>query len=225
MTRALLPPVWRAMPRRALAAGAAAGLLLAGVPRMQPGTPDPQLGLFALRAAALAFALGLAFLLDDPARHITSAVPVRRPLRVGLRVALAAPWAALCWTAALLLVPEEIRPPVGDLTLEAAATAVLTLTAAALLARRRQTTEPGVVVATWLLTTAAAAYLLLPDNWTLLVAPGDPHWNSAHDRWAVLLVVATAIGIRACTEPLRALRPSAVTGFRTPSGTSDPSHG
>lgn len=202
-TRALLTPVLRTLPWRALAAGGAAGLLLAGIPRLLSGAPDPWLGLLALRGAALAFALGLAFLLDDPARHITSAVPVRRPLRVGLRVALAAPWAALCWTAALFLVPEEVRPPVGALTLEAVATAVFALSAAALVIRRSTVTEPGVAVSAWLLSTAAAAFLLLPDGWALLVTPDDPRWTDTHERWAMLLTVALVVGSRACVEPLR----------------------
>ncbi|MDQ1037180.1 fluoroquinolone transport system permease protein [Streptomyces sp. V3I8] len=204
MTRALLPAVWRTLPRRALMAAAAAGLLLACAPRMRSGPPAPWLGLFALRAAALAFALGLAFLLDDPARHLTAAVPVRRPVRIGLRVALVAPWAVLCWTAALLLVPARARPPVGALTLEAAATAVLALTAAALATRRRLTTEPGATISTWLLCTAAAAQLLLPHDWTLLVTPDDPRWSSTHTHWALLLAAVTAVGARACTEPIRA---------------------
>ena len=206
MTRALLTPVLRTLPWRALAAGAAAGLLLAGIPRMLSGAPDPWLGLLALRGAALALALGLAFLLDDPARHITSAVPVRRPLRVGLRVALAVPGAALCWTAAVFLVPEEARPPVGALTLEAIATAVFALAAAALIIQRSTVTEPGVAVSTSLLSTAAAAFLLLPDGWALLVPPDDPRWTDTHERWAMLLVVALVVGARGCVEPLRAGR-------------------
>ncbi|GHA24163.1 hypothetical protein GCM10010372_25110 [Streptomyces tauricus] len=201
MTRALVPPVWRALPRRALAAAAAVGLLLAGIPRMQSGPPDPLVGLYALRAAALVFALGLAFLLDDPARHITAAVPARRPVRVALRVALVAPWAALCWTAALLLVPEEARPPVGALTLEAAATAVLALAAAALVVRRTQATEPGAAISTWLLATGATAFLLLPPHWTLFVTPTDPRWQSTHTHWALLLTAAATTTALATTEP------------------------
>jgi len=211
MTRALLTPVLRTLPWRALAAGGATALLLAGIPRMLSGAPDPWLGLLALRGAALALALGLAFLLDDPARHITSAVPVRRPLRVGLRVALAVPGAALCWTAAVFLVPEEARPPVGALTLEAIATAVFALAAAALIIQRSTVTEPGVAVSTSLLSTAAAAFLLLPDGWALLVTPDDPRWTGTHERWAMLLVVALVVGARGCVEPLRAglrFRPS-----------------
>ncbi|WP_247706152.1 ABC transporter [Streptomyces liliiviolaceus] len=216
MTRALLPPVWRALPRRALMAAAAVGLLLAAVPRMRQGPPDPYLGLYALRAAALVFALGLAFLLDDPARHITSTVPARRPVRVALRVALVAPGAVLCWTTALFLVPQDSRPPAGALTLEAAATAVLALAAATLAIRRTRTTEPGAAISTWLLATGTTAILLLPHDWTLFVTPQDPRWQPTHDHWALLLTVATVVGARACAEPLRAglrLRP-----FRTAPG-------
>ncbi|MGW3940088.1 ABC transporter [Streptomyces phaeochromogenes] len=212
MTRALLTPLLRTLPWRALAAGGATALLLAGIPRMLSGAPDPWLGLISLRGAALALALGLAFLLDDPARHITSAVPVRRPLRVGLRVALAAPWAALCWTAAVFLVPGEARPPVGALTLEAIATAVFALAAAALIIRRSTVTGPGVAVSTWLLCTAAAAFLLLPDSWSLLVTPDDPRWTDTHERWAMLLAVALVVGTRACVEPLRAWRLGSLAG-------------
>ncbi|MFD6286454.1 ABC transporter [Streptomyces sp. NPDC060205] len=213
MTRALLPPVWRTLPRRALAAAAAVGLLLAGIPRLQSGPPDPRVGLYALRAAALVLALGLAFLLDDPARHITSTVPARRPVRVALRVALVAPWAALTWTTALLLVPEESRPPAGALTLEAAATAVVALAAATLSIRHTRTSEPGAAISTWLLVTGVTAALLLPHDWTLFVTPGDPRWQPTHDHWALLLTVAAIVGARACAEPVRAglrLRP-----FRT----------
>ncbi|MFS8199193.1 ABC transporter [Streptomyces sp. CWNU-52B] len=203
MTRALLPPVWRALPRRALVGAAAVGLLLAGIPRMQSGPPDPLLALYSLRAAALVFALGLAFLLDDPARHITSSVPTRRPLRVALRVALVAPGAALCWTAALLLVPSSVRPPAGALTLEAATTAVLALTAAALAIRRVHVTEPGAAISTALLVTTAITFLLLPHDWDLLVTPTDPRWPATHTRWTWLLLAATPLGARACMEPPR----------------------
>ncbi|MFD1273196.1 hypothetical protein ACFQ51_19900 [Streptomyces kaempferi] len=110
MIRALLRPVWRTLPRRALAACGGLGLLLAGIPRLLSGQPDPWLCLNLLRGAALVLGVGLAFLLDDPARHTTAPVPARRPLRSGLRMALVAPAAALWWTVALLLVPGQARP-------------------------------------------------------------------------------------------------------------------
>lgn len=144
VVRALLRPLFRTLPRRTLVAGAVLGLLFTGIPRLFALPIDVWAGLNLLRAAALTFALGLAFLLDDPARHITTAVPTRRPVRVGLRVALVAPSAVLWWTAALFLIPEQARPPMGAMTLEATATAVLALAAAAVMVRFGDRAEPGV---------------------------------------------------------------------------------
>ncbi|MEU9284229.1 ABC transporter [Streptomyces sp. NPDC048275] len=208
--RALPRPVWRTLPRRALAAGAALGLLLTAAPRLSSATPDTGLGLGLLRAAALAFGLGLAFLLDDPARHTTAVVPTRRPVRTGLRVALAVPLAALWWTAALLLVPQEARPPVGAVTLEAAAIAVLALAGAALAVRCTDAAEPGIAVSAGLLGGALAAALLLPDRWALVVPVGDPLWDGAHERWAGILAVAAVAGAAAWAEPVRRIRLTAV---------------
>ncbi|MFD4410290.1 ABC transporter [Streptomyces sp. NPDC058466] len=202
--------MWRSLPRRPLATASALGLLLAGTPRLLSAPPDAWLCLNLLRAAALAFGLGLAFLLDDPARHTTAAVPTRRPVRVGLRVALVAPFAAVWWTAALLLVPEQTRPPVGAVTLEAAAIAVLALAAATVAVRCTDVTEPGAAVTAGLLPVALAAPLLPPERWTLVVAASDPRWDGAHQRWAGLLVVAAVAGVYSVAEPLRRRRATTV---------------
>ncbi|MFJ2392551.1 ABC transporter [Streptomyces sp. NPDC087843] len=208
MIRALVRPVWRTLPRTALAACGGLGLLLAGIPRLLPGQPDPWLCLNLLRGAALVLAVGLAFLLDDPARHTTAAVPARRPLRSGLRMALVAPAAALWWTVALLLVPERTRPPAGALTLEAAAIAATALAAASAAVRFTDRTEPGPAVATGLLVTAMTVpTLLLPERWALVVAVNDPHWDAAHERWAAVLAAAALLCAACCTEPARAWRP------------------
>lgn len=206
VARALLRPLWHTLPRRAPVAGAVLGLLFAGIPRLFSLRPDAWAGLSLLRAAALAFGLGLAFVLDDPARHITAAVPTRRPVRVGLRVALVAPLAVLWWTAALFLIPGQARPPVGAVTLEAAATAVLALAASAVAVRFTDEAEPGGAVCVGLLATAVVAPRLLPDRWTLLPTLSDPRWDGAHQGWAVILVVAALAGAWSCTEPLRARR-------------------
>lgn len=209
VVRALLRPLFRTLPRRTLVAGAVLGLLFTGIPRLFALSIDVWAGLNLLRAAALTFALGLAFLLDDPARHITTAVPTRRPVRVGLRVALVAPSAVLWWTAALFLIPEQARPPVGAMTLEATATAVLALAAAAVMVRFGDRAEPGGVVCVGLLATAVVAPLLLPDRWTLFPVPSDPRWDGAHETWAVVLVAAALAGAWSCVEPLRRWRPAA----------------
>lgn len=199
----LLRPVWRTLPWRALGAGAAAGLLVAGSTRLFAESFSPWLALNALRTAALAFALGLAFLLDDPARHTTATVPTRRAVRQALRVVLVAPPAALCWTAAVLLVPTGLRPPVGAVTLEAGAACALALAGVAAWIRRSDDAEPGVSVAAALLTAAVLAALFLPDDWQLFVGVGDPRWAGAHDRWCVVLGAAVAGWTIWAREPVR----------------------
>lgn len=207
VTRELVLAVWRALPWRAPAAGGILGLLIAGATRLSEGEPDPWLGLALLRTAALAYALGLAFLLDDPARHTTAAVPTRRALRTGLRLALVTPVTALWWTAVLFLVPSDMRPPAADVTLEAAAACTVTLAAAVAAIRLTDEPQPGPSVAAALLFTAVVAPLLLPHRWELIAWVGDPRWAAAHERWAWLLagaVVALAAGL---PEPVRRFQP------------------
>jgi hypothetical protein len=198
--------VARTVPWRAVGAGAVVGLLVVALPRLLSGSPDAWLGLTLLRAAALVFALGLTFLLDDPARRLTTPVPTRRWVRSWLRVALAAPVAALWWAAALALLPKEARPPLGAVTLEAAATAVLALAAASVAVRFTDEPEPGPSVAAGLLTLALLAPLLLPTRWDLFVPVGDPNWEAAHVRWAVVLVGAALLGAACAPEPVHGLR-------------------
>lgn len=198
--------VARTVPWRAVAAGAVVGLLVTGLPRLLSGTLDAWLGLALLRAAALVFALGLTFLLDDPARELTTPVPTRRWVRTGLRVALVVPVAALWWTAALSLLPAPARPPVGAITLEAAATAALALAVAAVAVRFTDEPRPGPSVAAGLLTVALLAPHLLPSRWDLFVLVGDPGWAAAHVRWAAVLAGAVLLGAACAAEPLRSLR-------------------
>ncbi|MEU6381012.1 ABC transporter [Streptomyces sp. NPDC046909] len=211
--RVLVGPVLRTLPWRALGAAWGVGLLVAGMARW-PVDADGWLALNLLRVAALAFALGLAFLLDDPARHTTAAVPTRRPLRQGLRVALVAPFAALAWTAAVLLVPAGIRPPVGDITLEAASATTLALAAAATAVRFTEAPEPGQAVAAAILTSAVVVPLLLPGRWAMFVAREDERWAASHDRWVWVLVGALAVWAVCMPESLRRrgfLRPRSLT--------------
>ncbi|NGO46522.1 ABC transporter [Streptomyces ureilyticus] len=212
--RALVLPVARTLPWLPLAAGGTVGLLLVGVPRLVSGETPDRIALLLLRGAGLAFGLGLAFLMDDPARHTTAGVPVRRAVRAGLRVALVAPVAVGWWTAALLLVPAEVRPPVGDMTLEAAATAVLALLAGAAAVRMRDEPEPGQAAAAALLLTGLAAPLLMPDRWTLFVQPHADRWDEVHRSWAWLLAGAALVWAACLLEPVRRRRFRAVFASR-----------
>ncbi|MEZ7154353.1 ABC transporter [Streptomyces sp. MAD19A] len=203
----LVRPVARTVPWWALAAGGGLGLLAAALPRLSGGEVAPWAGVNALRAAALCFALGAAFLLDDPARQTTAAVPVRRVLRHALRCAFVLPPAAAWWTAAVLLVPEEARPPAGDVTLEAATALALALAGAAFAVRRRGTGRPGQAVAAALLVAAVLAPLLTPSEWSLFTAPGDPRWADGHGHWTLLLCAALLAVAVCCVEPVRRLQP------------------
>lgn len=200
---ALVRPVARTVPWRAIGTAGILGLLLAGVPRLTGDQTNDWLALNALRASALAFALGLAFLLDDPARHTTAAVPTRRAVRHALRLALVAPVTAAGWTAALYLVPRAVRPPEADITLEAAAIVSLALAGAAFAVRGSGRTRPGRAVAGGLLVPGVLAPLLWPGRWALFVTPDDERWAAAHDRWAVLLCAALAVAAVCAAEPLR----------------------
>ncbi|MGW3290369.1 ABC transporter [Streptomyces sp. NPDC001002] len=192
LIRELALPVWRSLPWRALLASGAMALLLAAIPRMSD-EPSTWLTVNLLRTAALVLALGLAFVLDDPARHTTAAVPVRRPVRAGLRLALVAPVLASWWTAVLLLVPSSVRPPVGDITLEAGAAFALALAGATAAIRFTDQAEPGQAVAAGLLVVAILTPLLLPESWALFVAVEDKRWAAAHERWAMVLAGAVVV--------------------------------
>ncbi|MFF4271236.1 ABC transporter [Streptomyces sp. NPDC001536] len=200
--RAMVGHVLRTMPWRALGAAGGVGLLLAGAARWLIDG-DEWLALNLLRATALAFGLGLAFLLDDPARETTVSVPTTRPVRQALRVGLVAPFLALGWAVAVLLVPEEIRPPVGDVTLEAAGTFVLALAAAAVAVRFTEVAEPGQGVAAAVLTSAVAIPLVLPGRWAMLVGVRDERWAASHERWVWVLVGAAVVWVVCGPERVR----------------------
>jgi hypothetical protein len=201
VNRQLVFAVHRTVPWGTIGAAGAAGLLLAALTRT--GESAEGLSLYLLRAAILAFAVGLTFLLDDPARHTTAAVPTPRPVRIALRVALAVPAAAAWWTVALLLVPPRVWPPVGDITLEAGAAFVLAVTGAAAAVRFSEVARPGLPVAGGLLTTAVLAMLFWPRRWALFVPVQDERWAAAHDRWAVVLAGAVILGLVSAVEPVR----------------------
>ncbi|GHD96723.1 ABC transporter [Streptomyces naganishii] len=220
---ALLPPVWHALPWRPLAAAGALGWLPVAAARpLSGGTGDTALGLSLLRLAALVAGVGLAFLLDDPARRTTEAVPVRRPVRAGLRLALVAPPLAAWWTAALLLLPAGSRPPSGAVSLEAAGIAGTALALAAASVRLRAEPCPGTGAARGLLALTAAV-LLLPDRWSPLVSLQDANWTAAHGWWAAILVVAALVWAVCVPEPLTGHRLLAGRAVRSPCGTSGPS--
>ncbi|MFJ9717719.1 ABC transporter [Streptomyces sp. NPDC101213] len=215
--RSLAPPVWRSLPWAALTATAGSGLLFAASTRLPDQAPGADWGLVVLRLTALTGGVGLAFLLDDPARHTTAASPLGRPLRAGLRLAMVLPLTALWWTAVLLALPGPTRPPLGPVTLEALATAASALALAAAAVRFTDGARVGKRTAARLGALAAVA-VLVPARWGLLTLPGDRWWEETHVRWAVLLVL-TLVSTALCTpEPLRRPRVRLGLPVGTPAG-------
>ncbi|MFG3034838.1 ABC transporter [Streptomyces sp. NPDC048253] len=202
LLRPLVPPVWRGLPRRALTTAGGLGLLLAGTTRLPDHAPDAELGRLVLRLTALTGALGLAFLLDDPARNTTATTPVGRPRRTVLRLAFVAPLAALWWAAVLLLTPAPTRPALGPATIEAAGTACAALALATIAVRFTQAAEVGRSTAVWL-GTAAAVAVLVPNRWGLLGTSQDAYWAATQVRWAVVLGATVTLSVLWTPEPLR----------------------
>lgn len=209
---ALIGPVVRAMRWRAFGSAAAAGLLIVGVPAALGVVLLPENLAGLLRVAAVCLAVGVAFLLDDPAAPSTTTVPTTRRLRQALRIGLAVPAVAVCWAAAAGITVAGAAPgvagqlPLAGLTLEAAALCAVALCVAALVVRRSSDGIAGTAAAPGLLILAVVGHLL-PAPAALFVAPGDPRWTAAHHRWGLLLVTATLIAVWAGGEPRPGVAP------------------
>ncbi|WP_223291248.1 ABC transporter [Streptomyces avicenniae] len=190
----------RGVPWRLPAAAWGAGLVLAVAVALLPEVgAEQRLGL--LRVVALCGAVGVAFALDDPARHTTRVAPVGRPLRQGLRLALLLPSAAVWW-AVVVAVGRGVDPgpPALALTVEAAALAALAVALAAGGIRFSGTTGPGAAVAGALLALFTVA-MVLPEGRTPFVPLGDARWTSVHLGWCVALAVGAVAWPLLAREP------------------------
>jgi fluoroquinolone transport system permease protein len=212
---ALARPTARAMTWGPLAAGTALGLAILAVPEALSHRLTAAHLTTLLRIAAACTAVGVAFLLDDPATRSISTVATPRLLRHAVRAALAVPALAAGWGAALLVAGlgtgtgVSAAVPRGALTLEAAALVAVALGLAAL-GLRFTDGSAGVLAAPTLMVVVGIVWFL-PRRAALILAPGDPHWGAAHLRWAALLAVAAGLFLRASYEaPARRHRPAPV---------------
>lgn len=172
---------------------------------------DPGRLFESVRWGALALALGVVGVFDEPSAELRASLPTPdRRVRLGALAvaspALVASWIGLTWLGDR---PPFVSPRVADaferclavagpgLGLEAVAVLAITAAAAAFTARR----NPGAGAA---LAGGATALLLyagrtfLPDPVALAVGPTDPRWQASLARWALLLSVAAA-GVLALT--------------------------
>jgi len=188
---ALLRPTLRAVPWISVAAGALLGLILVAVPASLVEL-EPRGWATVLRLAAVAGAVGAAFLLDDPADRTTVVMPTPRLLRRAVRVALLLPLLALWWAAALLALralagaAQVDGLPLAGLTVEAVA---LLAAAIAIAALAGGTGDGGVTGAVGVLAGALLA-CLPPRPYALVLEPADPAWDGVHGMWALVIAAA-----------------------------------
>ena len=159
-----------------------------------------------LRIAAACGALGIAFILDDPAATSLLTVPASRLTRHLLRAAITLPAAALWWIATLAIATAEAEAavvaalPRGALTVETAALTAIALALAAAGQRYSTGGNTGVIAAPALLIVVAIMWFL-PHQVALVLPPADPRWTAAHHRWAALLAAAAIGFLVASREP------------------------
>lgn len=158
----------------------------------------PQAGLLALRSAAVALALGAAFILDDPAAELLGGSPTPLWVRRLPRIGVVLPLLGLLW-AAVLGRSRFPSIPVGDLTLELAGMLTVTLALAACAGRYTgdgmggRAGGPGLLV-------------LVPLAWQARMwagMPGDPLWTLAHRRWLAAQAASAALLLWASLDPGR----------------------
>ncbi|MEV0533084.1 ABC transporter [Kitasatospora sp. NPDC050463] len=197
---ALLGPAVRLAPRLPLLAGALVALTVAGVPALLHSDLGLSDAALLTRLGAVTTALAVGFALDDAAARTTVVVPVPRLLQRTVRLLPVLVVAALTWTGvaalARLAVAAEARAlyPWGGLALEAAGLAAVALALSALGLRFTEGEHGAMTAAPGLLLLVITA-ILLPDAAALFVSPGHPHWQAAHQAWAVLLVLGLAAAV------------------------------
>jgi hypothetical protein len=203
---ALLRPMAHAMKWGPLLIAAGLGLAVVAVPAVLSVRLTAGHLTTLLRIAAACGALGVAFLLDDPATRTTPTVPTSRLVRHAVRAAIALPVAGVWWAATLTVATIGVQPavtaalPRTALTLEAAALVAAALVLAASGLRFAADGTAGPLAAPALLMLLAIVWFM-PYRVALILGPADPHWASAHRRWAVLLIAAVIGFVWASRDP------------------------
>lgn len=195
-------PALAAVPWLTLLGSAALAVaLLAGLGR------DPGRLLEAARWAAVAMALGLAGVFDDPSAELHASLPVPdRRVRLGALVVavpvLGLAWSALAWLGDQPVVTGDGVAAAFDACLslaraglgsEAAGVLAVTLAAAALAARWSGGIGSGVAGAAAVVLLYAGRPLL-PDRLTLAAGPLDVAWRATQWRWAIVVAIG-AVGV------------------------------
>jgi hypothetical protein len=198
---ALIRPTARAMRWGPFAIAAGLGLAVLMLPESLSDRLTATALATLLRIAAACAAIGVAFLLDDPASRSTPTVPTSRLVRQALRAAIALLAMTAWWAVALVTTAfmTTAALPRGALTVEAAGMAAVALGLAAGLLRFTTEGSSGTLAAPALLIVLAITWFA-PHRVGFILAPADPHWTAAHRRWAGLLIVAVVTFLWASHE-------------------------
>jgi hypothetical protein len=211
------------LPWGALLAGCLTGIAVTAALRRFAGPIETPVDLGAgVRASFVPVIAGLAFLLHDPHRQLTGALPTRAWVTPAIRVALALPVLALTGAIQLHLAARALaadqraagQPAAGlpwvALTTELAAGSALALLLAAGLERTRWRELAGVVAAIGALAVAAALALLplhmLPAAITDMTSAQARQWIAASRLWAVTGGAAALVAGWAAGDPWRRVR-------------------
>lgn len=195
---ALLRPTVRAITWGPFLAATGLGLAIVAIPAVTTVTLQDKDLTGLLRVAAVCAGLGVAFLLDDPAARSTATVPTSRLIRQAVRAGVGLPAVGAWWAAVLVITVAGAEEGIGaalplrDATLEAGTIIAIAL-GMAVLGTRGAVEGNGSTVAAPGLLVLVTAMIFMPERAVFFVEPGDPRWESAHDRWALLLAAA-AVG-------------------------------
>jgi hypothetical protein len=211
------------LPWGALLAGCLTGLGVTTALRIFAGPTETPVDLGGgVRASFVPVIAGLAFVLHDPHRQLTGALPARAWLTPAIRVALAVPVLALTGAIQLQLaaralavdLPATAQPapelPWVALTTELAAWCALALALAAGFERTRWRELAGVVAALGALVVAGALALLplhmLPTAITDMTSAQARQWTAAWRLWAAAGGAAALIAAWAAGDPWHRVR-------------------
>lgn len=172
-----------------LAATASAALVIT---LLAARSQDADLALMGMRLATTALVIGVAFSLDDPAGHTTSAVPhqlrYRRLTRIGYTAGV---WMliliSLLWLASSLLPSDQPSLPIPRLILEASGQAAAGLAIAVFIHRTHH--EPGRFAGPALLGLVLVSWLL-PGPLRPWIHPEHPQWETGQRIWTTVLLAS-----------------------------------
>jgi hypothetical protein len=202
-------PTAKAMSWWMLLPATAVGLFAMAAYRFaQPELPAAGYSL-RVRLTAILLAAAAASALDDPAAATFAPVPVPRPVRFLIRVALVcAAWTA-CWAAVVGVVDSAAGTLPWTSTLEAAGFLCLVLAAAAALG--------STAIGPALLTVAVAAVAL--EEWVGLFQSTGTGFFTAHTRdWLIVVSVSVLVLVVSARDPAARISPRELVARRRRAG-------